>query len=200
MKGQPPVAPGHSTRQERRQPRLIVHTGDGKGKSTAAFGLALRGWNRGWSIGVFQFIKSPKWPAGERAAFAALQEAHERTGVGGPVRWEVLGEGWTWRRGADAEDDAALARRGWAAVREAIEEQRHDLLVLDEVNHVLAKGWVPVDEAVAVLTGRPGVQHVVCTGRRAPAALLDAADLVTEFAKVKHPFDTGAKGQAGIEW
>lgn len=189
-----------STAELRHRPRLIVHTGDGKGKSTAAFGLGLRGWARGWSVGVFQFIKSGKWHTGEQTAYEQLARAHEQTGVGGPVEWQCLGPGWTWLRATAGTDQESMARAGWEYVRRQMAEQTHRLYILDEFNHVLSKGWLDVDEVVATLLARPGCQHVVVTGRHAPQQLIDAADLVTSMTKVKHPFDKGERGQAGIEW
>ncbi len=189
-----------TTRDLRHQPRLIVHTGQGKGKSTAAFGLGLRGWAQGWSIGVYQFVKSDKWRTGERAAYAALHDRHIATGQGGPIVWHTMGAGWTWLRSAAALDQTALALEGWRHVAEALATQRHTLYVLDEFTYPLANGWLDVDEVVATLRARPGTQHIIITGRRAPQPLLDAADLVTDMTKIKHPFDGGSRGQAGIEW
>lgn len=201
MQGKAPQnTTGLTTRQLRHQPRLIVNTGDGKGKSTAAFGMALRSWNQGWSIGVYQFVKSPNWRTGEKAAFAALNEVHEQTGQGGPVEWHAMGAGWTWLRSTKEVDHVAMSKEGWARISEQLANQTHDLYVLDEFSYVLANGWLDVDEVLETLSARPGTQHVVMTGRRMPQQVLDAADLVTEMTKMKHPFDTGAKGQAGIEW
>jgi cob(I)alamin adenosyltransferase len=201
--GKPEVVPadGLTTKQRRNRPLLVVHTGVMKGKSTAAFGLALRGWNQGWSIGVFQFVKSAKWKVGEEAAFKALGEVHERTGQGGPVQWHKMGEGWSWTRkpGTD-EDHAAAALEGWREIQRRIQAEEHALYVLDEFTYPLKWGWIDVDEVVATLRDRPGFQHVVITGRDAPAALVEAADLVVEMTKVKHPMDAGQKGQRGIEW
>jgi cob(I)alamin adenosyltransferase len=202
-KGQPLTVPddGLSTRQRRNRPLLIVHTGDGKGKSTAAFGLGLRGWNQGWSIAVFQFVKSAKWRLGEQTGFEALAELHADRGVGGPVEWHKMGSGWSWSRKAGTEEDhAADAREGWAEIKRRLAEERHDLYVLDEFTYPINWGWIDVDEVVETLTQRPGHQHVVVTGRRADPRLVEAADLVTEMAKVKHPMDVGQKGQRGIEW
>ncbi|MFC0431147.1 cob(I)yrinic acid a,c-diamide adenosyltransferase [Kutzneria buriramensis] len=201
--GKPEVVPadGLTTRQRRNRPLVVVHTGVMKGKSTAAFGLALRGWNQGWSIGVFQFVKSAKWKVGEEAAFRALGEVHERTGQGGPVAWHKMGEGWSWTRkpGSD-EDHAAAALEGWREIQRRLAAEEHGLYVLDEFTYPLKWGWVDVDEVVATLRDRPGFQHVVITGRNAPEKLVDAADLVVEMTKVKHPMDAGQKGQRGIEW
>ena len=199
-RGRPPVIPddGLTTRQRRDRPLLIVHTGDGKGKSTAAFGLALRGWAQGWPIGVFQFVKSPRWRVGEEKALRTLAA----TGAGGTVAWHRMGEGWSWlRRPLEvAADPAAAAREGWAQIARDLAAQTYRLYVLDELTYPLNWGWIDLDEVLAVLAARPGRQHVVVTGRRAPAALVQAADLVTEMTKVKHPMDRGQKGQRGIEW
>jgi cob(I)alamin adenosyltransferase len=192
-------ADGLSTRQRRAQPLLAVHTGDGKGKSTAAFGLALRAWSAGWPIGVFQFTKSPKWKVGEESALRALGEVHEATGQGGPVTWHKMGEGWSWLR-TQPEDHERAARAGWEQVQRDLAAQTYRLLILDEFTYPLSNGTLDVEAVLAALAARPGIQHVVITGRRAHPALIDAADLVTDMTKVKHPMDAGRKGQAGIEW
>lgn len=201
--GQPESVPqdGLTTRQRRNRPLLIVHTGDMKGKSTAAFGLGLRGWNQGWDTAVFQFVKSAKWKVGEENAFKALGELHSEKGIGGPVQWHKMGAGWSWARkpGSD-QDHAEAALQGWREIKRRLAEQAHDLYILDEFTYPMAWGWVDVDEVVATLRDRPGHQHVVITGRRAHPALIEVADLVTEMTKVKHPMDAGAKGQRGIEW
>ena len=201
--GQPLTVPddGLTTRARRTAPLLAVHTGAGKGKSTAAFGMALRAWNQGFGIAVFQFVKSAKWKVGEEAAFRELGALHDERGVGGAVEWHKMGAGWSWSRkhGTDV-DHATAAAHGWAEVKRRLAEQRHDFYVLDEFTYPLKWGWVDIEDVVDVLLSRPGTQHVVITGRDAPQALVDAADLVTEMTKVKHPMDTGRKGQRGIEW
>ncbi|MDN6625059.1 MAG: cob(I)yrinic acid a,c-diamide adenosyltransferase, partial [Acidipropionibacterium jensenii] len=189
---------GLSTRQRRLRPVLAVNTGDGKGKTTAAMGTALRAWHQGWSVGVFQFIKSGRWHVGEQDALEALGRIHRETGVGGPVTWETMGTGWSWTKAFDAEKDPAeAAREGWRHVRSLLAEQALDFYLLDEFSYPLDWGWIDVDEVVDVLTHRPGTQHVVITGRRAPDTLIEAADLVTGMTKIKHPFDAGRRGQAG---
>lgn len=192
---------GLTTRQRRNRPLVIVHTGTMKGKSTAAFGLALRGWTQGWSIGVFQFVKSAKWRVGEENAFAALGRLHEQTGEGGQVSWHKMGEGWSWSRkpGSD-EDHAAAALEGWREIQRRLSAQEHGLYVLDEFTYPMKWGWVDVAEVIDTLGRRPGHQHVVITGRDAHPDLIDAADLVMETTKIKHPMDAGQKGQRGIEW
>ncbi|MFI7575544.1 cob(I)yrinic acid a,c-diamide adenosyltransferase [Micromonospora sp. NPDC049497] len=193
-------ADGLTTRQRRRRPLTIVHTGAMKGKSTAAFGLALRAWTAGLPVGVFQFVKSAKWRVGEENAFRALGEVHERTGQGAPVAWHKMGEGWSWiQRGGEA-DHAADALEGWRQIQRDLAAQRYGLYVLDEFTYPMTWGWVDVDEVVETLRTRPGFQHVVVTGRNADPRLVEAADLVAELTKVKHPMDAGQKGQKGIEW
>ena len=192
---------GLTTRERRRQPILAVHTGIGKGKSTAAFGMALRAWNAGWPVVVFQFVKSPKWRVGEEAALRALGEHHARTGQGAPVTWHKMGEGWSWlARPGEERDHAAEAAEGWAQVKRDLAAERYRFYVLDEFTYPMKWGWVDVADVVSTLDKRPGIQHVVVTGRDAAPDLLAAADLVTEMSKVKHPMDAGRKGQQGIEW
>ena len=153
-KGQPVAVPddGLTTRQRRNRPLLMVHTGDGKGKSTAAFGLAIRSWNQGWNVGVFQFVKSAKWRIGEQTVLERLGELHAETGEGGPVEWHKMGSGWSWSRkeGSD-EDHAADAAEGWAEVKRRIAAETHDLYVLDEFTYPINWGWVDVDDVVQTL-------------------------------------------------
>ncbi len=201
--GQPTTVPddGLTSRQRRTRPLPAVPTGDGKGTSTAAFGLALRGWNQGWNIGVFQFVKSAKWRIGEQTVLERLGELHTQTGEGGPVEWHKMGSGWSWtRKSGDADDHAEAAAQGWEEVKRRLAAQTHDLLILDEFTYPMEWGWVSVDDVVSTLRDRPGFQHVVITGRRAHPALIEAADLATEMTKLKHPMDAGQKGQRGIEW
>jgi cob(I)alamin adenosyltransferase len=204
--GQPTTVPddGLTTRQRRNRPLLIVHTGEMKGKSTAAFGLALRAWNQGWPIGVFQFVKSAKWHVGEEAAFRALGRLHDQTGEGAPVEWHKMGVGWSWiqreRPDEDAGKSAADAREGWAQIKRDLAAQKYGCYVLDEFTYPMTWGWVDVADVVDTLATRPGHQHVIITGRNADPALIEAADLVVEMTKIKHPMDAGQKGQRGIEW
>ena len=201
--GRPEVQPsdGLTTKQRRNRPLVIVHTGDGKGKSTAAFGLAIRGWNQGWSIGVFQFVKSAKWRIGEQTVLETLADLHARTGQGGPVEWHKMGAGWSWSRKAGSEEDhAAAAAEGWQEIKRRMAAGTHQLYVLDEFTYPITWGWVDLDDVLETLANRPGQQHVVITGRRADPRLLEAANLVTEMTCVKHPFQEGQKGQRGIEW
>ncbi|MDQ1288941.1 MAG: cob(I)alamin adenosyltransferase [Actinomycetota bacterium] len=201
MTREPVPDDGLTTRQRRHQPLLAVYTGPMKGKSTAAFGMALRAWNAGMPIAVFQFVKSATWRVGEEAAFTALGEAYSRTGMGAPVEWHTMGAGWSWARKAGTEaDHARAAREGWREIQRRLAAERHGFYVLDEFTYPMTWGWVDVDEVVETLRGRPGLQHVVVTGRDADPRLVAAADLVAEVTKVKHPLDTGRKGMRGIEW
>jgi cob(I)alamin adenosyltransferase len=201
--GVPDAVPddGLTTRERRQQPLLMVHTGDGKGKSTAAFGLAIRAWNQGWDVGVFQFVKSAKWRIGEQTVLERLGELHTQTGEGGPVEWHKMGSGWSWSRKAGEETDhAAGAATGWAEIKDRLAAERHDLYVLDEFTYVMEWGWVELEDVITTLAERPGRQYVVITGRRAHPRLVEIADLVTEMTKIKHQMDRGQKGQKGIEW
>src|ERR1700742_4433034 len=169
--GKPASVPddGLTTRARRNRPLVVVHTGEMKGKSTAAFGLALRGWNQGWSIGVFQFVKSAKWKVGEEAAFRALGRVHEETGEGGSVDWHKMGEGWSWSRKQGTEEDhAESAREGWQEIERRLAAEQHGLYVLDEFTYPMHWGWVDVPAVVDTLVNRPGTQHVIITGRNAP--------------------------------
>lgn len=168
---------------------LVVYTGGGKGKSTAAFGLALRALGRGLRVAVLQFVKG-RWETGERLL--------AQRGLPG-LDWEVLGEGFTWQ-GSDPGLHAEAARAGWARARAVIEAGRHDVVVLDEVTLPLDRGWIGVDDLLAVAAARRPAMHLVLTGRLAPPALLDAADLVTEMREVKHPFAKGVKAIAGVDF
>jgi len=176
-------------RKPRDRPLLIVLTGHGKGKSSSAFGMLMRSWARGYRCGVFQFVKSGKWKVGEAKAAAQL----------GGIDWEKMGDGWTWIS-RDLEESADRAREGWEGVKRFIAEERYEFLLLDELTYPIKYGWLDEEDVVATLRDRPGFQHVVVTGRDASQSLVDAADLVSEVAKVKHPMDQGIRAQQGIEW
>jgi cob(I)alamin adenosyltransferase len=168
---------------------LIVHTGPGKGKSTAAFGLALRMLGRGHRIGVVQFVKGA-WHTGERDAFAAF---------GDRVLWHTMGEGFTWET-QDIKRDIAAAERAWGKALELMADPALSLVILDELNIALRYDYLDLDVVVAALVARRDGLHVVVTGRNAKPALIAAADLVTEMTLVKHHFAAGVKAQAGIEF
>lgn len=168
---------------------LMVHTGPGKGKSTAAFGLALRMLGNHRRVGIVQFIKGA-WSTGEQPALATF---------GDRVVWHTMGEGFTWET-QDLKRDIAAAERAWDKVRELMADDSIGLLVLDELNIALRYEYLDLERVVAELTARRPDLHVVVTGRNAKPLLMDAADLVTEMTLVKHHFKAGVKAQAGIEF
>ena len=168
---------------------LIVHTGPGKGKSTAAFGLALRMLGRGYRVGVVQFIKGA-WHSAERDALAAFGEQ---------VVWHTMGEGFTWET-QDIKRDIAAAERAWAKALELMSDRAFSLVILDELNIALRYDYLDLSAVVATLRARRGDLHVVVTGRNAKPELIAAADLVTEMTLVKHHFAAGVKAQPGIEF
>jgi cob(I)alamin adenosyltransferase len=171
---------------------LMVHTGAGKGKSTAAFGLALRALGHGWKIGVVQFGKG-QWRTGERNMLEKLGQEF------GQVAWHTLGEGFTWETQDRARDEAA-ARRAWEKACELMDDPDVRLLVLDELNISLRYEHLPLDEVLGALAARRDDLNVVVTGRNAKPELIAAADLVTEMTLVKHHFGAGVKAQEGIEF
>src|SRR5579885_2843358 len=168
---------------------LIVHTGKGKGKSTAAFGLMLRALGRGLRCGVVQFGKGA-WQSGERAAIDRF---------GQQVEWHALGEGFTWET-QDRARDVAAAERAWAAAEKLMTDPAIKLIVLDELNIALRYDHLDIAKVVAALKARRTHQHIVVTGRNAKPELIEAADLVTEMTLVKHHFAAGVKAQEGIEF
>jgi cob(I)alamin adenosyltransferase len=168
---------------------LIVHTGPGKGKSTAAFGLALRMLGHGRRVGVVQFIKGA-WSTGERTVLERF---------GDLVEWHSMGEGFTWET-QDRARDVAAATRAWAQAQALLRRKDVALVVLDELNVALRYDYLDAAEALAAIAARPPMQHVVVTGRNARPALIEAADLVTEMTAVKHHFAAGVKAQAGVEF
>lgn len=168
---------------------VIVHTGDGKGKTTAALGLAFRAWGRGMRVRMFQFLKHTGAKFGEHLA------AHK---LGIPII--ALGDGFTWKS-RDLEKSRALAMQQWESCKAAILAGEDDIIILDEITYPLHYGWVPVGEVLEALRQRPPKLHVVITGRAAPQELISFADLVTEMREIKHPFrDQGVKAQPGIEF
>lgn len=168
---------------------LIVHTGNGKGKSSSAFGMAIRSIGWGLRVAILQFVKG-KWETGERNFF----EAHPDLAT-----FEVMGEGFTWDT-ADRALDIRAARAAWARAKEMILDPAFDFVILDELNIVLRDDTLPIDEVAAFLKERPLTKHICITGRNAKAELLDLADLVTDFAEVRHPYKAGFKAQKGVEY
>jgi cob(I)alamin adenosyltransferase len=168
---------------------LIVHTGKGKGKSTAAFGMVMRAIGHGFRVGIVQFIKG-RWDTGERHVLARFPKL---------VTTKAMGEGFTWET-QDRARDIAMARAAWEEALQLMADPSYRLILLDELNIVLRYDYLPIDEVAAALSQRRPDLHVVVTGRNARDELIAAADLVTEMTLVKHPFRDGVKAQAGIEF
>jgi cob(I)alamin adenosyltransferase len=168
---------------------LMVFTGNGKGKTTAALGMALRAAGHGMRVLILQFIKGA-WSYGELEALRRFEE----------IEIATLGSGFTWKK-ENLEEDARLARSGWERAAAAIQGSRYELIILDELNYVLAYGLLPLESVLATIKNRPAGLHVVVTGRDAPDELVQAADLVTEMRQIKHPYhEQGVKAQRGIEF
>jgi cob(I)alamin adenosyltransferase len=168
---------------------LLVHTGDGKGKSSAGFGMVARCLGWGMPVGVVQFIKG-KWKTGERLFFNRFPDL---------VRYRVMGEGFTWDT-QDRERDVAAAKAAWEESKAMIADPTLDFVLLDEINIALRYDYLDIDEVVEVLKARPNDKHVCLTGRNAKPQLLEIADLVTEMTLIKHPFEQGFKAQRGVEF
>lgn len=187
----PPTETPYDKREGERRGIIIVNTGNGKGKSTAAFGLALRAFGRthvhGKLVKIFQFMKVPSARFGEHRVF-------EQLGI--PV--EGLGDGFSWKS-QDLEHSAQLARDGWQKCKAAILSGDYFLVVLDEITYPLIYGWMPLDDVLHTLKNRPKHVHVVLTGRDCPQEIIDLADTVTEMTMIKHAFDAGIPSQRGIE-
>jgi cob(I)alamin adenosyltransferase len=184
---QPPVNRERVVPTAERRGLILVHTGDGKGKSTAAFGLALRAHGRGKPVMIYQFMKVPSARFGEHRLFEQ---------IGLPIIG--LGDGFSWKS-RDLEHSAQLAREGWARAEATIRAGEHFLVVLDEIMYPLRYGWIALEPVLACLRERPAHVHVVLTGRKAPEELVQLADTVTEMTLVKHHFQAGVPAQRGIE-
>lgn len=168
---------------------LVVHTGKGKGKTTAALGMVLRAIGHGKKVGVVQFVKGAM-VTGEKAVFDAFPDN---------VEFKAMGEGFTWDT-QDRARDIATARAAWEEVKRMIADPAYDMVLADELNIVLRYDYLPLEEVLEVVMARPEMKHVLITGRNAPEALIEAADLATEMTLLKHPFRSGVKAQAGIEF
>ncbi|MDA8270671.1 MAG: cob(I)yrinic acid a,c-diamide adenosyltransferase [Actinomycetota bacterium] len=167
---------------------ILVNTGHGKGKSSAAFGVMSRGWARGWKVGVVQFIKSGKWKTGERKLADHLG-----------IEWHTLGDGFTWES-HDLEESAAKGRHAFEVAKQMLCEGDFDLLIFDEFTYAVKYGWISVDDAIGALQQRMPKTNVVITGRDCPQEIIDVADTVTEMRKIKHAYDQGIKAKKGIEY
>jgi cob(I)alamin adenosyltransferase len=173
----------------RRAPSLVlVNTGPGKGKTSAAMGVVVRGVGRGWSVAVVQFLKSGSWHTGE-------EKVCRRLGVD----WWAMGEGFTWDS-ADLNVDQAVAAGAWARAKDVIATGSHQLVVLDEITYPINWDWIDVDDVVAAITGRPSTVNVVLTGRNAPQPVIDIADTVTEMTEIKHAYRAGIRAKKGIDY
>lgn len=166
---------------------VLVNTGHGKGKSTAAFGTMIRAIARGWHVCVIQFIKSGRWRVGE-------EEIGRRLGV----EWWTIGDGFTWNS-KDMEETEARAREAWRTAKQRIASGQYEMLVLDEITYPINYGWIDVEEVVDAIRDRPEHVNVIATGRDAPPELIEVADTVTEMTKVKHAFDRGVRAKRGID-
>ncbi len=167
---------------------VLVNTGHGKGKSSAAFGVMGRAWARGWTVAVVQFVKGGKWRTGERKLADHLG-----------IEWHTLGDGFTWES-TDLDQTAALGRHAWEVARQKLASGDYDLLILDELTYAVRYGWVPVADVAAGISARHARTNVVVTGRDAPPELIDLADTATEMRKIKHAYDRGIKARKGIEY
>ncbi len=185
---QPPTEDPRPERLKVAESLVIVNTGDGKGKSTAAFGVVLRAVARGWKVAVVQFLKSGGWQVGE-----------ERTSTELGVEWFAIGEGFTWDSD-DLTEDEARARAAWEQARGLIEAGKHRLVVLDEITYPMTWGWIDTGEVVGTIRARPSKVNVIATGRDAPDALVDIADTVTEMRSIKHAYDRGIAAKKGIDY
>lgn len=183
----PPKEKPYEKAEGERRGIVIVNTGDGKGKSTAAFGLALRAHGRGKQVKIFQFMKVPSARFGEHRMFAQ---------IGVPI--EGLGDGFSWKS-QDLDHSAQLARDGWQKAKAATLSGENFLVVLDEITYPLIYGWLPLDDVLDTLRNRPSEVHVCLTGRRCPEEIIEIADTVTEMKMIKHAFKAGIPAQRGIE-
>jgi cob(I)alamin adenosyltransferase len=188
MSDQTPPTEAPPKGQVRARSLLLINTGDGKGKSTAAFGTVIRAVARGWKVAVVQFLKSGEWSVGEEKIARQIG-----------VDWWAMGDGFTWDSD-DMEESEAIAHAAWDHAAEIIRSGDYELVVLDEVTYPINWGWVDLDEVVEVLDGRPDKVNVILTGRDAPQRLVDIADTVTEMRKVKHAYDRGVMARRGIDY
>jgi cob(I)alamin adenosyltransferase len=167
---------------------VLLNTGYGKGKSSSAFGVMGRGWARGWTVGVVQFVKSGKWKVGERKLADHLG-----------IEWHTLGDGFTWES-TDLDETAAKGRHAWEVARTKLASGDYDLLILDEITYAAKYGWVAAEDIAAGVRARAPRTNVVMTGRDAPDSLIEVADTVTEMHKIKHAYDQGITAKKGIEY
>ena len=167
---------------------IIVNTGDGKGKSSSAFGVMARAWARDWRVVVIQFVKSGKWQVGEK-------KLAEHLGI----EWHTMGDGFTWES-TDLDETVAKGRHAWDLAMVKLSSGDYDLVILDEFTYAMSYNWVEIGDVVTALMNRASTTNVVITGRHAPAEIIDLADTVTEMTKIKHAYEKGIRAKKGIEY
>jgi cob(I)alamin adenosyltransferase len=185
---EPPLVADKSARATSDAPRLIVNTGDGRGKSSSAFGIMARAWARNWNIAVVQFVKGPDWKTGEEKLARHLG-----------VTWHTLGDGFTWDSN-NIDESKAQNVHAWEVAQHIIASDDFDLVILDELTYLFEWGWLDIDEVVRSLNSRPNRTHIVVAGRSAPAELLAIADTVTVMESPKHAFENGIPAKKGLEY
>jgi cob(I)alamin adenosyltransferase len=167
---------------------IIVNTGNGKGKSSSAFGVMARAWARDWRVVVIQFVKSGKWQVGEK-------KLAEHLGI----EWHTMGDGFTWES-TDLDETVAKGRHAWDLAKEKLSSGEYDLVILDEFTYAMSYNWIDVGDVVEALTKRPPTTNVIITGRHAPAEIIELADTVTEMTMIKHAYEKGIRAKKGIEY
>lgn len=187
MSVRPPTAAPERQAVRRVASLVLVNTGHGKGKSTAAFGTMIRAIARGWNVLVVQFIKSGKWKVGEETIGRRLG-----------VDWWTTGDGFTWNS-KEMDETEARAREAWRAARNKLASGEYEMVILDEITYPINYGWIDVDEVVSAIRERPERVNVIVTGRDAPLEIIEVADTVTEMTKIKHAFDQGVRAKRGID-
>lgn len=188
MSGAPPTDDPRPGELRRASSLVLVNTGDGKGKSSAAFGVLLRAVARDWPVAVVQFLKSGGWHTGEEKVARQLG-----------VEWHAIGEGFTWES-QDLSEDEAVARQAWSRAADLLSGGTHRLVILDEVTYPMNWGWIDGRAVTAAIRDRSPGTNVICTGRDAPPALLDVADTATEMRSIKHAYDRGIRAMKGIDY
>lgn len=173
---------------ERVESRVLINTGHGKGKSSAAFGVMSRAWARGWTVIVIQFVKSGKWKVGEKKLADHLG-----------IEWHALGDGFTWES-TDLVETERLGQHAWGVAKEKLSSGAYDMIILDELTYAVNYGWIAAEDVADAIRQRAPKTNVVLTGRDAPAQLIEVADTVTEMRKIKHAYDQGIRAKKGIEY
>jgi cob(I)alamin adenosyltransferase len=182
---EPPATPEQLVRADS---IIIVNTGDGKGKSSSAFGVMGRAWARGWRVVVIQFVKSGKWQTGEKKLAEHLE-----------IEWHTMGDGFTWES-TDIDETIAKGRHAWDVAKEKLSSGDYDLVIFDEITYAISYGWVEVADVVTALTQRAPKTNVILTGRNAPPEIIELANTVTEMTMVKHAYQQGIRAKKGIEY